>query len=401
MLEHLQNRGYQVVLLLGPLAGEELSEAQFKLLGSHFPHSVLWNRSGEVLYAMAQGGSVLEKLQGTLPDAIGSRLGEGLPKEPRGGELLSMERSFCPDGLAHLALRLQAGLGRCAVMAQYVFMTRFLPLVGSGALKIVDTHDVFSSKEKSVVRFGVKDTLGLRSEEEREWLLRADLVLAIQPEEGGQLAALVPERRVVRTGVDFGVAEFCRPQGHKTLLYVASANAMNVKGLIDFLRFAWPRIANAVPEARFVVAGKVGQSAVCGDTRVQLLGPVEDLERLYEDASVVINPSVAGTGLKIKTVEAICHFRPVVTWPTGVAGMEREMQEVCFLAEDWYQFGDRVIEVLSKDTESIFSAERRESIRQLLAPDNIYAGLVSELELFFGHRAPEPARSRSKFDAGN
>lgn len=46
----------------------------------------------------------------------------------------------------------------------------------------------------------------------------------------------------------------------------------------------------------------------------------DDLEPLYAQASVFLNPMLHGAGVKLKTVEAIVNGLPVVCFPTGIEG---------------------------------------------------------------------------------
>src|SRR5262249_2114295 len=159
-----------------------------------------------------------------------------------------------------------------------IWMTRALPLMsGKGrALKVVDTHDVFSTREKKVVHFGV-DGWHVSPKEEARRLRRADLILAIQDEEREELQKLVPDMPVIAAGVDFDVADATSTPSGRRILYVASDNPMNRKGVEDFLRFAWPKIVREVPDAELLVAGKIGQTITRSIPGVVLLGAVDDL----------------------------------------------------------------------------------------------------------------------------
>lgn len=61
---------------------------------------------------------------------------------------------------------------------------------------------------------------------------------------------------------------------------------------------------------------------------------------------MVINPTVAGTGLKIKTVEALCHGSAVVAWPNGVDGLPRADPPAFVVAESWVAFGESVVKLM-------------------------------------------------------
>ncbi len=384
LLRRLQAEGYRVVLALAPLGGEEIDDEQFAAIRERFPHAMLCGRDGAVLADLKELHGLVAALDGEGLRTFAGPLGEDRVVDGRQRELLQIDRTYCHDPLIQTVVPLVRGIGRCAVVAEYVFMTRMLPLVSGDCLKIVDTVDVFSSSYHKVVELGVDECLAMSPASERERLRRADLVVAIQSIEQDELRALAPDRKVIRVGVDFEVDREAAPAGEPMVCFVGSGNPRNVKGLRDFLRLAWPRVRRRVPAARLLVAGHVCAAESAGQAGVELLGPVDDLASLYRRSRVVVNPSVAGTGLKIKTLEALAHFRPVVNWPSGVEGMEPEAAELCLVAEDWYEFAGRVIEVLADPRPLWFSAPQQETIRRQLAAEAVYAPLLAELRSFFG-----------------
>jgi glycosyltransferase involved in cell wall biosynthesis len=56
---------------------------------------------------------------------------------------------------------------------------------------------------------------------------------------------------------------------------------------------------------------------------VQLMGIVPSPREIYQVSLFMINPMLSGTGLKIKTVEAMAHGRAIISTPAGVEGMGR------------------------------------------------------------------------------
>ena len=199
--------------------------------------------------------------------------------------------SFCPDALAELVLHLETEFDPQVLLAEYVFMSRPFTMLRPGLFKIIDTIDVFSSTYAKVVRYGIEDGLALDPEIEAELLNRADAVIAIQAEEADALRKLVPHRQVISVGVDFALLNEAPPSATRpVILLVASDNARNVKGLKDFLCFAWPLIRRALPEAELRVIGSVGKAVEPAQPGVQILGRVEDLASAYAEARVIINP---------------------------------------------------------------------------------------------------------------
>ena len=85
-------------------------------------------------------------------------------------------------------------------------MTRFFDKLGPNTLRIVDTHDIFSQKAANIVAYGIADG-ELSPTDEAKRLNRADVIIAIHPDDAGTLKALVPQREVLVSGVDATVLE--------------------------------------------------------------------------------------------------------------------------------------------------------------------------------------------------
>ena len=125
-----------------------------------------------------------------------------------------------------------------------------------------------------------------------------------------------------------------------------------------------------------------------------MLGRVDDLSELYRSARVVINPVLAGTGLKIKTVEALSRLRPIVTWPTGVEGLPETLKTLCDVVDNWYEFGPRVVSRLTTDRAESFTAEEVRQIATATSPETVYTELSTVLrELWKTHASTWLARA--------
>ncbi len=262
--------------------------------------------------------------------------------------LVRLERGFCPPTVVEMTKSLCHELRPQVVIAEYVFLSACLDVAPPGSLKIIDTHDMFSQKKSGVLAHGIDDPLALTPEEERERLLKSDLIIAIQAHEAELMTRLVPERQVITVGIDFELKE--KTTVDKVvpgrILVVGSDNPLNLNGLRSFLAEAWPPIRAQCPWATLRIVGKVGKAVEAPLARVELAGWVESLASEYAAADVVINPTVAGTGLKIKTVEALCHGSAVVAWPNGVDGLPRADPPAFVVAESWVAFGESVVKLM-------------------------------------------------------
>jgi glycosyltransferase involved in cell wall biosynthesis len=234
-----------------------------------------------------------------------------------------------------------------AVVAEYVWTARCLDHLPPGVLKIVDTVDIQHLRRQRAVDAGsdMQDRACTREEEVGE-LSRADVLVAIQPEEAVMLREMCPDRRVI-------VVEHAEPRNQaltaaesQRVLFVGNLYDPNVHGLRQFLAGAWPRVRAACPEATLQVCGKVCAAFEQGVPEgIELAGFVDNLDACYAEAAVVVNPVPYGTGLKIKTVEALLHGKALVTTECGVEGLG-ETSDPPYLLAPIAAMADPIIELL-------------------------------------------------------
>lgn len=397
MLQWYRRQGYRVIPVIAPLPGGELPREVLSATADAFGNAIQVHRDGRVEHDLRDVPDPFDAVPGraAVPIAVDDRaIASG-----RGQELLAIDSTFCHDHVIATVLQLQQWLGPHVLQVEYIWMVRLLPLVRGDVLKVVDTHDVFSSIEHKVRMFGLQDVV-VDAREEATRLRRADLIVAIQDDERQALQRLAPGVPVVTAGVDFDVAADAEGAVAGRILFVASNNPRNRKGLTDFVRLAWPRIRRAVADATLVVVGDVAQ-AIAGRRvpGVTLAGAVDDVAAFYREASLVINPVVAGTGAKIKTLEALARLRPIVTWPAGVDGLDPQLAARCAVARDWYEFSNAVTGALTARGSSRFTDEDRAVVAELLSADATYASLDAAYRTFFERRRRTPTPASSLPDA--
>jgi glycosyltransferase involved in cell wall biosynthesis len=289
------------------------------------------------------------------------------------------KKSLCPDKLLQMA-RYYCSLYRPhAVVAEYIFTAPCLDVVPQGTLKLIDTHDMFSRKKEQVLSHGLEDLFSCTPEEERDFLVKGDVIIAIQEDEARMFRQLVDRRKVVSVGIDYEVTgEVDNSRMIPGLvLVVGSDNPLNVHGLKEFHGNAWPLIRRVNPEAVLRVIGKLGNAFQTDDESVEVAGWVENLDDEYKRACVVINPTVAGTGLKIKSVEALCRTKPLVATPNSVEGLVYEGEPPFIIGHDWHEFADAVRRLLRSESERGKLQERaRHFALQNYGTEQVYAPLA-------------------------
>jgi glycosyltransferase involved in cell wall biosynthesis len=84
----------------------------------------------------------------------------------------------------------------------------------------------------------------------------------------------------------------------------------------------WPHILEGFPRARFEIIGKGPAVTFRNMTNVHFRGYVDDLALAYNDASVMVAPIRAGSGVKNKVLEAMAYGVPVVATSLAVEGID-------------------------------------------------------------------------------
>jgi polysaccharide biosynthesis protein PslH len=191
---------------------------------------------------------------------------------------------------------------------------------------------------------------------EREACERAALVLACSTTDADTLRALAPDTRVevVPNGVDL---ESNRPvdavdesaSSNNSLVFVGQMGWFpNRDGVDWFLREVFPRILVARPHAEFVLVGKADGLEVPADVakHVTLAGFVPDLRPFVHDAAVYVVPLRAGSGTRLKVLEAMALGKAIVTTSIGSEGIALRHGESALYADDADAFAGAVVSLL-------------------------------------------------------
>jgi glycosyltransferase involved in cell wall biosynthesis len=227
-----------------------------------------------------------------------------------------------------------------AVIVEYIWMAPCLDVVESGILRVVDTLDLMH------VRRRFRDVLShiwvdCSDEEERLLLEKADAILAIQAREMERFRTLVPSRRVIYLPHCVPIQPTPPARAQQVVAIVASDNPGNVEGFNAFVTQGWPRVRRRHPQAELRIFGPLASKAAAGEGIVRI-GYSRDLTRAYGEATVLINPVRFGTGLKIKTVEALGRGKAVVTTSCGAEGLDSGAGSAFVVADDMEQFADEI-----------------------------------------------------------
>ncbi|MEI8245070.1 MAG: glycosyltransferase [Lentisphaerota bacterium] len=227
----------------------------------------------------------------------------------------------------YVRLRVQSSLKKSrpdAIIVVYADLGYVLDGLALNCLKVVDTIDVMHLQNKSYTKWGIEKPYIISQEEERTALKRFDIVIAIQDQEKIVFQKLCPDKQVITILPWLQVKRVStKSNTEKNILFLGFNNSFNIHGINKFLAEIWPDVLLAQPEAKLLIGGKISGEIDASQYRnVECLGFFKDLDDFYRLGEITINPVVAGSGIKIKTLEALTRGKICISSSHSAEGLD-------------------------------------------------------------------------------
>ena len=254
------------------------------------------------------------------------------------------------------------------VVASQLFVMSSIPQ-SMYAQVVFDSHNVESIRVKEIVamrsavyRAATGGILKRVRKQEQGVLQQTSSTIACSEIDAMILQRMCPSARVrvVENGV--AIPASFRPAGEnsRTILFLASLDyAANIDSLCYLLREIYPRMRGV----KLVVAGSNATREVLKLMRspeaegVEFLGQVDNPSVLMRRADVLVVPLRAGSGTRLKIVEAFALGLPVVSTPKGCEGLPVEDGVHVRLAQSPSHFASCVEELIDdRDTSLLIAA---------------------------------------------
>ena len=234
------------------------------------------------------------------------------------------------------------------VWMPYLFQSRSLELFDD-ELKVIESQDMFGNRDKIFRKLGKKPEFFYTTYEgEKKALSRADIVVTIQDKEEKIFKEMLKGTNTTVCSIG-NVIEFYQTRFHqkKVFGFIGSANGPNIMGIQWFMQKVLPLVKEKVPESKFVIAGAICNRIPNTDEYIKL-GYVESLHEFYESIRFAVTPMLNGTGLNIKSIEALAYSKPLVTTVVGAKGLERA-KEAMIVDDNPKRIADNIVRLLEDD----------------------------------------------------
>jgi glycosyltransferase involved in cell wall biosynthesis len=266
------------------------------------------------------------------------------------------------------------------VLVEYVFLSKIVKVFPESVRTIIDAQDLMGNRHKAYLSHGVPPAwFATTPGREIRSLGRSRAVIAIQEEEARYLRERLTNEVFCVGHIDVPDGEIAPDPDNDRILFIGSENLINIHGLEWFVKSAWPEIRRHVPSCELAIAGRAGTARAWPEGTL-VLGEVKSLAATYAEATVVINPVQFGTGLPVKTIEALSYGKPLVTTTAGARGLGAEFATALLVADEARLFARRVADLLkSRNARASLIRNGRDTarswrLRQLSALDNAVRG---------------------------
>lgn len=277
-------------------------------------------------------------------------------------------QDFAPDAIIIEYVRLAWLLEHCA------------DIIPADCKKIIDTHDVQHLRQGQFHKHGQVHDIDISPNEEARALSFCDAALAIQDKDAKILSQLQPSIEIILAPHPYPITPQVLPEGKIIrFAFFGSSMAPNQDALKRLTTRIWPETHKVLgSNAELLIFGNVGdsQTAPPQSSGIRIEGFVPDLLTAYAQAHIVLNPVAYGGGLKIKSVEALCLGKPLVTTAIGAEGLEAGANTAFIQADSDLDFSAAMIALaLDKERRHELSSAALAYAERNFSPRHIFDGL--------------------------
>ena len=215
---------------------------------------------------------------------------------------------------------------------------------------------------------------------ESRWFSRCDLIVCCSEHDKEMVLKIAPRAVVVviPNGVDTSYFIKREPESlNPSVLFTGNfAYKPNEDAVSYFLREIFPQIRRELPNCQFCLAGAHAKDRfklqANQNRHIEIVSDVGDLRHYFDKAWVFVVPLRAGSGTRLKILEAMAMSKPIVSTPVGAEGIKGENNEHFVIATDKSSFAASVVKLL-KDPHRrrVMGAKARELVSRVYNWDSL------------------------------
>lgn len=134
-----------------------------------------------------------------------------------------------------------------------------------------------------------------------------------------------------------------------SVYHIGSMEWLPNQDAMTWFRYAiWPLVVEKEPEAMFYMGGKHMPESFksYSDKHFIVAGEISDLNQFTADKSILAVPLRSGSGIRIKTIEAMMSGKAVVSTRVGAQGLPLVHEVNCLIADDENEFSTALLSLM-------------------------------------------------------
>lgn len=146
----------------------------------------------------------------------------------------------------------------------------------------------------------------------------------------------------------------------------------NIEAVNWYLNNVHAQISDRIKDYKFIICGSTGVYSeeffikkFSNFNNVALHLNLESLENVYSSVSLFVNPMKHGSGVKLKSINALVNGIPLVATTIGSEGMDFVDNKMFFLANTPSEFTEKVIEALLKSDKQASVTNAQEYLKSI------------------------------------
>jgi len=259
------------------------------------------------------------------------------------------------DTVAKLASQYEYDLA----ITNYPFMSAIFDRLNAYTNKVLLTHDSFVDRNRRMLKQGYPESGWISIDERGEKLAcdRSDVVVAMQEHEADGFRSKCDPQKVQVIGPIFEKQsiEPAEPTEKLKVGYFGSSNWVNEQNLGEYLK-CWDADEELKSKTQILIAGGICNTlkdfvpaSLLERVSPTMVGRVDEPGDFFAQCDIIINPERGGTGIKIKTLEALAHSMPILTTAGGSIGIGSE--NPFHQAKDFQALADLTKELIGQPSE--------------------------------------------------
>jgi glycosyltransferase involved in cell wall biosynthesis len=230
------------------------------------------------------------------------------------------------------------------VLFSYIYYSKLLDYLPQNIMKVCSVSDFISIQQMQHGNYKFGEVI----EEEIEAIKKFDEAVFISSDEMIFFSNFINNVKFSYLPHFISVGERENNIKDIDILFLGSDNEHNVRGINWFLENIFPKIKRK--GYKIVIAGKVSTKINKNKyPNITFFNHVDDLDLLYSKVKIVIVPLLSGTGIKIKIIEAMSYYVPIVCTSMSVVGLMEKTDNGCIIANTADEFAKSIDSLLADE----------------------------------------------------